>query len=378
MIHYLDNTATTPLCQEAIFRMTEYMKSDFGNPSSLHLLGINASVKLEKCRGEIADKLGCDKNEIYFTSCGSESNNTAIFGAVKAKRRDGNRIVTTATEHHSVLNCMEQLEKDGFEVIYLTPDEKGKISEEKIFSAVTKETILVSIMAVNNETGAVNPVECIKRAVKNAGSQALIHIDGVQAFGKTDLSPLKNGADLITVSAHKIHGPKGIGALYIKKGVRILPLILGGGQEKGLRSGTESTLLIEGFAGAASALPNQKKAAEQVAELNRYLREKLSEIDGVTVNSPDDGLPYILNFSCEGIRSETMLHHLERSGVFVSSGSACAKGEKSHVLRSMGLSDKRIDSALRVSFSRFSTKDDIDALVSGIKDGFNKLTRSKR
>ncbi len=358
--------------------MTEYMKSDFGNPSSLHLLGINASVKLEKCRGEIADKLGCDKNEIYFTSCGSESNNTAIFGAVKAKRRDGNRIVTTATEHHSVLNCMEQLEKDGFEVIYLTPDEKGKISEEKIFSAVTKETILVSIMAVNNETGAVNPVECIKRAVKNAGSQALIHIDGVQAFGKTDLSPLKNGADLITVSAHKIHGPKGIGALYIKKGVRILPLILGGGQEKGLRSGTESTLLIEGFAGAASALPNQKKAAEQVAELNRYLREKLSEIDGVAVNSPDDGLPYILNFSCEGIRSETMLHHLERSGVFVSSGSACAKGEKSHVLRSMGLSDKRIDSALRVSFSRFSTKDDIDALVSGIKDGFNKLTRSKR
>ncbi len=378
MIHYLDNTATTPLCQEAICAMTDYMKSDFGNPSSLHMLGINASVRIDNCRKIIADRLGCDKNEIYFTSCGSESNNTAIFGAVKAKHRDGNRIVTTATEHHSVLNCMEQLEKDGFEVIYLAPDSDGKISEEKIFNAVTKETILVSIMAVNNETGAINPVDCIKKAVKSAGSSALIHIDGVQAFGKIDLSPIKNGADLITVSAHKIHGPKGIGALYVKKGVRILPLILGGGQEKGLRSGTESTLLIEGFAGAVSALPNYKKTNDRISELNRYLRERLAETDGVTVNSHQSGLPYILNFSCEGIRSETMLHHLERSEVYVSSGSACAKGEKSHVLKAMGLPDSRIDSAIRVSFSRFTTVDDIDALIDGIKDGFNKLTRSKR
>ncbi len=378
MIHYLDNTATTPLCQEAICAMTDYMQSDFGNPSSLHLLGINASVKLDACRKTIADKLGCDKNEKYFTSCGSESNNTAIFGAVNAKRRDGNRIVTTATEHHSVLHCMQQLEKDGFEVVYLSPDENGRISEEKIFSAVTKETILVSIMAVNNETGAVNPTEVIKRAVKSADSTALIHIDGVQGFGKIDLSPLKNGADLVTISAHKIHGPKGIGALYIRKGVRILPLILGGGQERGMRSGTESTLLAEGFAAAVSALPSCKTALAHAEKLNRCLREKISEIDGVAVNSPDDGLPYILNFSCEGIRSETMLHHLEQSEIYVSSGSACAKGEKSHVLKAMGLPDKRIDSAVRVSFSRFTSDADIDALVAGIKDGINKLTRSKR
>ncbi len=378
MIHYLDNSATTPLCQEAIFRMTEYMQTDFGNPSSLHTLGINASVKLEKCRRTIADKLGCDKDELYFTSCGSEGNNLAVFGAVKAKRRDGNRIVTTATEHPSVANCMKQLENEGFEVIYLTPDSDGKISEEKIFAAVTKGTILVSIMAVNNETGAKMPIESIKRAVTAAGSDALIHIDGVQAFGKIDLSPLKNHADLITVSAHKIHGPKGIGALYIRKGVRILPLILGGGQEKGIRSGTESTLLAEGFAGAVSALPSYKASYAHAEKLNRYLRARLSEIDGVTVNSTEDALPYVLNFSCEGIRSETMLHHLERSEVYVSSGSACAKGERSYVLKAMGLSDRIIDSAIRVSLSRFSTEDDIDALIAGIKDGINKLIRSKR
>lgn len=378
MIHYLDNSATTPLCQEAINRMTDYMKSDFGNPSSLHMLGIEAQVKLEKCREVVADKLLCDKRELYFTSCGSESNNTAIFGAVRAKRRDGKRIVTTAIEHHSVLNCMKQLEDDGYEVIYLTPDSDGHISEEKIASAITSDTILVSMMAVNNETGSKMPINSIYRAVKAANSNALIHIDAVQAFGKIDISPDKIHADLMTISAHKIHGPKGIGAIYIRKGVRILPHIIGGGQERGIRSGTESTILAEGFAAAVLAMPDYKHSLSCVEAFNSNLRKQLAHIDDITINSPDDALPYVLNFSCDGIRSETMLHHLERSGVYISSGSACAKGEKSHVLKAQGLSDSLLDSAIRVSFSRFNTDEDVDALVCGIKDGLNKLTRSKR
>ena len=378
MIHYLDNSATTPLCDEAIDRMTECMRGEFGNPSSLHLLGVKAEIRLQKCREEIANRLGCDKGEIYFTSCGSESNNTAIFGAVKAKRRDGKRIVTTAIEHPSVMRCMDELEKDGFEIIRLMPDASGNIPIGEIRNAITADTILVSMMAVNNETGVLLPIEEIKRAVRLSGGSAPVHIDAVQGFGKIEINPQKIGADLLSVSAHKIHGPKGIAALYVKKGVRILPLIHGGGQEKGLRSGTESTLLAEGFAAAVTALQPTRASSEKATALNRLLRDKLSQLDGVSINSPENALSYILNFSVNGIRSETMLHHLENMGVFVSSGSACAKGEKSHVLKAMGLTDSLIDSAIRVSISRFTTEEDVLALVSGIEDGINKLVRSKR
>lgn len=378
MIHYLDNSATTPLCDEAIKRMNDCMKGEFGNPSSLHLLGIKAEIRLQKCREEIASRLYCDKGEIYFTSCGSESNNLAIFGAAKAKRRDGRRIVTTAIEHPSVMRCMDELEKDGFEIIRLTPDGSGNIPVAEIQKAVTSDTILVSMMAVNNETGVLLPINEIKRAVRLSGSSALIHIDAVQGFGKIDLNPQKIGADLLSVSAHKIHGPKGIAALYVKKGVRILPLIHGGGQEKGLRSGTESTLLAEGFAAAVSALPPTRVSSEKISSLNQLLREKLAQLGGVSVNSPENALPYILNFSVEGIRSETMLHHLENMGIFVSSGSACAKGEKSHVLKAMGLTDSLIDSAIRVSLSRFTSEEDILALACGVENGITKLVRSKK
>ena len=378
MIHYLDNSATTPLCNEAIDRMTECMRGEFGNPSSLHLLGVKAEIRLQKCREEIANRLYCDKGEIYFTSCGSESNNTAIFGAVKAKRRDGKRIVTTAIEHPSVMRCMDELEKDGFEIIRLMPDQSGNIPVDEIKKAITADTILVSMMAVNNETGVLLPIEEIKRAVRLSGSTALVHIDAVQGFGKIEINPQKIGADLLSVSAHKIHGPKGIAALYVKKGVRILPLIHGGGQEKGLRSGTESTLLAEGFAAAVCALPPMRVVSEKIGGLNQLLRDKLSQLSGISVNSSENALPYILNFSVEGIRSETMLHHLENMDVFVSSGSACAKGEKSHVLKAMGLTDSLIDSAIRVSISRFTTEEDILALVNGVADGINKLVRSKR
>ena len=378
LIHYLDNSATTPLCNEAISRMTEYMNSGFGNPSSLHLLGIEAEIKLQKCREQIADRLYCDKGELYFTSCGSESNNLAIFGAARAKRRDGKRIVTTAVEHPSVMRCMDELEGDGFEIIRLSPDESGNIPVSALESAVTADTILVSMMAVNNETGALLPINEIKKAVRLSGSSALVHIDAVQAFGKLDINPQKLGADLVSISAHKIHGPKGIGALYVKKGVRILPLIHGGGQEKGLRSGTESTILCEGFAAAVKALPQTRVSAEKTEALNNLLRTELEKIEGIRINSPENALPYILSFSVEGIRSETMLHHLENLGVFVSSGSACAKGERSHVLKAMGLTDSLIDSAIRVSISRFTSEDDLLALINGIKDGINKLVRRKR
>ncbi len=378
MSHYLDNSATTPLCEEAKKRITEYMQTDFGNPSSLHLLGINAQIKLDTCRSTVAEKLGCDKKEIYFTSCGSESNNTAIFGAAEAKKRDGKHIVTTAIEHPSVLECMKRLEADGYEVTYLLPDSDGAVPIDSIAKAVRPDTILVSIMAVNNETGAVMPIQSVKRAIKSGGSNALLHIDAVQAFGKIEISAEKLGADLISISAHKIHGPKGIGALYIRRGVRILPLIVGGGQERGLRSGTESTLLCEGFAAAVAALPPVKTAAERMLALNRMLRNVLGGLDGIRINSPETALPYILNLSCDGIRSETMLHHLEQSGVYVSSGSACAKGEKSHVLKAQGLDSRVIDSAIRVSMSRFTNESDIAALVDGITDGMKKLTRSKK
>jgi cysteine desulfurase len=376
-IHYLDNSATTSVCRRASQRMKDYMDSCFGNPSSLHGLGIDAQVRYEDCVRTIAGEFGCDEREIYLTSCGTESNNTAVFGAVGALRRRGNRIVTTAVEHHSVLLPMQELEKRGFDVVYLSPDKDGKFTDEAIAGAVTPDTILVSMMAVNNETGAVLPVSRLRAAVRAAGSEALIHCDAVQALGKIDISPDRLGADLVSVSAHKIHGPKGIGALYIRRGCRIVPLMFGGGQGRGMRPGTESTLLAEGFAGAVEALPDKKSALERAAALRGRLISGLKELSGVTVNSPEDALPYVVNFSVGGVRSETMLHFLEQRQVYVSSGSACAKGEQSHVLSAYGLSRGLSDSAIRASFSYDSTEEDVDALLDGVKAGLLTLKRRK-
>lgn len=376
-IHYLDNSATTPLCEEAKRAVVAYADECFGNPSSLHRLGAQALIRLDNARSTVARAIGCEPRELYFTSCGSESNNTAVFGAARAKQRDGRHIVTTAMEHPSVLRCMAELEKEGFSVTYLKPDADGNISPQAIGEAVRADTVLVSMMYVNNETGAVLPVPSVKPALKAVGSRALVHSDCVQAFGKLPVRPETLGADLISVSGHKVHAPKGVGALYISRNARILPLIYGGGQERGMRSGTESTLLIEAFAAAVRSLPPCGESAERLSALWRDARQRLIALDGVVINSPDNALPYILNFSVTGIRSEVMMHHLESRDVFVSSGSACAKGGVSHVLAAQGIERSRADSAIRASFSRFTDAEDIDALVSAVADGISSLKRKK-
>lgn len=374
---YLDNSATTVTCAEAAKTALKMMTSVYGNPSSLHSKGFEASAELERARLTCAEILGCESEEVYFTSGGTESNNTAIFGAAKALRRRGNKIVTTALEHSSVIEAVRELEKEGFEAVYLEPDKNGRVSPEAIKNAVDEKTVLVSIMYVNNEIGSVQPVETVRRIIDRAKSPALFHVDAVQAFGKIPVKPKKLGIDLLSASSHKIHGPKGAGILYVRKGARILPLHYGGEQEKKIRPGTEPVSLICAMAEAIRQLPDMNGELHQIRELNEYLREKLSSIENVHINSHRECLPYIINFSAEGIRSETMLHHLAQHGIYVSSGSACAKGKKSHVLAALGLSQSLADSALRVSFSRYNTADDIDELVKEINNANITLARSR-
>ena len=371
--HYLDNSATTRVLPEAARKAAEVMVEEYGNPSSLHTRGFRARQELEASRKTVAARLGVKPEELYFTSGGTEGNNLALFGAALAKKRQGNRIVTTLAEHDSVLGAGGELEKQGFEVVRLRPDSEGHLSEEQLFDAVNEKTILVSMMLVNNETGAVFPVSAAARAIRRKKAPALLHTDAVQAFGKLEFSPAKLGADLCTVSAHKVHGPKGVGALYVSKSARILPHTFGGGQEKGLRPGTESVPLICAFGEAVRLLPKASEAGPEMERLNGLLRGKLRELPEVTVNSPEDGLPYILNFSAGRVRAETMLHFLAEQNIFVSSGSACGRAKPSHVLEAMGLPKERISSALRVSFSRFSEEDDVLALAEALKKGLRTL-----
>ena len=371
--HYLDNSATTRVLPEAARKAAEVMVEEYGNPSSLHTRGFRARQELEASRETVAARLGAKPEELYFTSGGTEGNNLALFGAALAKKRQGNRIVTTLAEHDSVLGTVGELEKQGFEVVRLRPDSEGHLSEEQLFDAVNEKTILVSMMLVNNETGAVFPVSAAARAIRRKKAPALLHTDAVQAFGKLEFSPAKLGADLCTVSAHKVHGPKGVGALYVSKSARILPHTFGGGQEKGLRPGTESVPLICAFGEAVRLLPKASEAGPEMERPNGLLRGKLRELPEVTVNSPEDGLPYILNFSAGRVRAETMLHFLAEQNIFVSSGSACGRAKPSHVLEAMGLPKERISSALRVSFSRFSEEDDVLALAEALKKGLRTL-----
>lgn len=365
---YLDNSATTRVCREAVDAMLPVLTDNFGNPSAVHARGVRAKTALETARGRIADALSCAPEEVYFSHSGTLANNTAIFGAAEMKKRAGNRIVTTALEHPSVSNCMARLEERGFEVIRLKPAAGGAFAPEDLLRAVNKNTILVSCMLVNNETGAINPVELLQKAVKRAGAPALIHVDAIQGFGKLPVKPGKIGADLLTISGHKIHGPKGVGALYIRKGVQIRPYIVGGGQENGLFSGTEPLPAIVGFGAAAAALPDVNRTLERMQDLRRYAVEQLKAIPSVAINSPADGLPYILNLSVAGIPSQVLINYLSERGIYVSAGSACKKGHRSEVLSVMGLPPARIDSAIRVSMSRYTTREELDAFVSEIKN----------
>lgn len=374
---YLDNSATTKVCEEAAKAALELMTVCYGNPSSLHTMGVRAETAMTRARRIVAQAMGAQEKNIVFTSGGTESNNLALFGAAYARQKRGKRIVTTAVEHHSVLYTAQQLEKEGFEVIYLKPRRDGHIREEDVFEAINRDTILVSMMAVNNETGAIFPVKAAAAAIKRAGAPALLHVDAVQAFGKLPLRPAKMGIDLMSISGHKIHAPKGIGALYIGNGVHLVPRVFGGGQEQNIRPGTESVPLIGALGAAVEALPSVAQEEAAMRALNRSLREKLAAFPDVVIHSPEDGLPCILNFSAGTVRAETMLHFLASRGIYVSSGSACAKSARSHVLTAMGLPQKEIDSALRVSFSRYNTEEDVAALVAALEEGLRTLARAR-
>ena len=378
MTAYLDNSATTKPSKACVDAINKMLTESWGNPSSLHALGVSSAKEIILARSAVAESLGAEKEEIYFTSGVTEANNLALFGAVKAKKRLGNRIVTTAIEHESVLQSAQELEKQGFEVIYIQPDKYGFISEEQIKEAVNDKTILVSIMYINNEAGSVMPVEKIRRIVTKAGSPALIHIDCVQAYGKIPINVKKLDADLVTVSAHKIHGPKGVGALYVNKAANLtnqnFARTFGGEQERKVRPGTEAAPLIAGFAAAVKELDLSKQQKDKIKELNAYAKAGLSEIDGIKFNSSENASPYIINIYVPTfMRSQTILQELSSNyNVYVSNGSACAKGKKSHVLSAMGLSNEALDKSIRISFSRYNTKEEVDLFVNALKELIEK------
>ncbi|MBR6392634.1 MAG: cysteine desulfurase [Eubacterium sp.] len=371
---YLDNSATTAPEKAVADKIYEMLTEKFGNPSSFHRAGLDAYAEVKTARAAIAKALSCEEEEIVFTSGGTEANNLAVFGAAEALKRRGNRIVTTEIEHESVLEAVNELEMQGFEVIRLAPDKEGNITPTQLEEAINEKTILVSVMYVNNEVGSILPVTAIQKAVKKAGAPALIHLDCVQAFGKLPVKPKKLGADLVTVTAHKIHGPKGTGALYIKKGARIVPRQHGGAQERKIRPGTEAAPLIAGFGKAVELFPDLKAQNEKISELNAYAKNELSQIEGLKFNSGESASGYILNiFVPSFMTSQTLVQHLSSQyGICVSSGSACAKGKKSHVLTAMRLDDRTIEHSLRISFSRFTTKEEIDALARALKETVQK------
>ena len=374
---YLDNSATTCLCSSAKERMVEAINKYYGNPSSLHSVGTASQRQLDAARAAVAKSLSCETEEIVFTNSGTLANNAAVFGAVHALRRRGNRIVTTCVEHPSVSECMAQLEKEGFEVIYLKVDKYGKINKSELMQAVNSKTILVSLMYVNNEVGSIMPIETARLAVKKAGAPALIHCEAVQAYGKLPIKPSRLGVDLMSASAHKINGPKGVGFLYVRKGVRLTPYIFGGGQEGKIYSGTQPMPAILGLQGAVEELPDLTAQLEKTTALRDYLVQEARKINGIVINSGEDALPYIVNISAIGHPSQTMLNYLSDSGVYVSGGSACSKGHRSRVLTAMGLEPERIDSALRISFSRFTTREEIDMFLCALENGVNTLRKKK-
>lgn len=368
-IAYLDNSATTRVCDEAIEAAVEMMNINYGNPSSLHSMGVNAEKTLSLAKSIIGETLGCERSNIIFTSGGTESNNIAIFGAVKKKKRQGNKIITTTIEHPSVLNCFKELEKD-FEVVYISPDKNKTIPISRFQEEIDENTILVSSMLVNNETGEILPTKYIKDIIKAKSSPALFHIDAVQGFLKMPFMPSSYGADLVSISSHKVHGMKGTGALYIKDKNIISPTIFGGGQEQNIRSGTQNMPGIAAFAAASKkGYENLKENYSYLKELKSYLIERLKELPDIVINSPSQSANHILNISVLNLQSEVMLHHLESMGIFVSAGSACSSKNKgkSHVLTSMGLDNERINSALRISLCADNDKDDIDMFINGLK-----------
>ncbi len=377
-IVYLDNASTTKTDDGIASKIAETLCSNYGNPSSLHSMGIEAGKIIKQATEKINKSLGGKKGRLYFTSGGTEANNLAIFGAVKVRARNGKTVVTSTTEHSSVTDSFKELSKQGYNVLTVAPKD-GIIQKEDILNTITEDTILASFILVNNETGAILSAEGLVSAIKRKAPNCLVHIDAVGAVGKERVNLSKLSADYVSFSGHKIYAPKGIGAFWVKEGVRILPCLFGGEQQEKIRPGTENVAYIEALGTATElAISSFDENYNNTLQLNNYLKEKLKALDFININSEENASPYILNFSVDGIRSETLLHFLADKGVYISSGSACKKGESSHVLKSLGLDNDRVDSAVRVSFGKHNVLEDVDILVDGIVEARQRLKLKKR
>lgn len=373
---YLDNSATTKPYQEVVDKMVLALTTQYGNPSSIYKKGIEVEREIKEIRRNIARSLGAKETEIYFTSGGTECNNTIIRSVAKLNKKTKNHIISTVIEHPSVLNTLKDLEADGFEVTYLPVGKDGKISLENLKNAIKKETILVSVMHVNNEIGTIQPIEEIGKYLKSLDEKVYFHVDGVQSYAKIKFRPSRYNIDFMSVSGHKLHGPKGIGFMYVKENNRIKPLLTGGGQEIGIRSGTENVPGIYGI-GEAVRILNQdlEGTIDKIRGLRDLLKEEiLANIDNVKINSPEDGVCHVLNVSFRGVRGEVLLHYLEQKEIYVSTGSACSSKKKgSHVLNAIGLTPDEIEGAIRFSLSDLNTKEEIMQTVEVLKESVSDL-----
>ena len=377
MFHYLDNAATTQTRPEAAQAAVTAMTEEWGNPSSRYAFGQEASGRLKEHRAQVAAGLGCRPEEVYFLSCGTEGDNWAIAAAVEKNRRKGKHIITTAIEHAAVLEPIRELERQGYEVTWLQPDQQGIITAEQVEAALRPDTILVAMMLVNNELGTVLPVAETARAIRAARCPALLHCDAVQGFLKVPFTPEGLGVDTLAVSGHKVHAPKGIGALYIRRGLKLPPLIRGGGQEEGLRSGTEPTAQTAAFAAAVEAgRASLERDLAHMRELKDYAARALREqVPGLELIGAGTA-PHILPVTLPGYKSEVVLRFLSDRGIYVSSGSACHKGKPSHVYAALKLPKPQLDGILRISFSYDTAREDVDALVQGLKEAQAQLFTS--
>lgn len=367
---YLDNSATTLPDPDVVAAMVDMMTTTYGNPSSLHKKGLLAEKEIDKARERVAKSLGVKKTEIVFTSGGTEANNLAIFGVAEQYASRGKHIITTKIEHPCVYDAVQELAERGYEVTYLPVSAEGIIHVDDLKRAFREDTILVSVMYVNNETGAIQPIEKIGAFLKDK-RKTLFHVDAVQAWGKLPIKIKESSIDLLTVSAHKIHGPKGVGALFVRDGVKLTPQVFGGGQERGVRSGTENAPGIVGMGVAAERASRElKSATAQMRELRDVLIEKIrAEIPDSRINTPAQAAPHVVNASFPGVRGEVLVHALETNGVFVSTGSACSSREKiySRVLKAMGLPERELEGSIRLSLSSATTREEIETAVEHLK-----------
>lgn len=371
---YLDNASTTPVCEECAEIAYSIMKDHYGNPSSTHTLGRDAASILKNARGQVSAALGCKPQEVYFTSCGSESDNWAILRGARLRSHEGKHIISSQIEHDAVRKSLDYLESEGYEITRLKPDQTGSIHIQDVLEQVRSDTILVSLMMVNNETGAITDIDSIARQVHAVNPRILVHTDAVQAFMKIPFSAKKMDVDMISISGHKIHAPKGIGALYIRSGIKLPSYILGGGQENGMRAGTEALPQIAAFGLACEIAKKGFKAytaaiRERKDTVSRLLAEEVPE---AVILSGD--APHILSISLPGWRSEVLMNFMEAQGVYVSRSSACKKGARSHVLEAIGLEPEVIDGAIRVSFSRYNTPEDCEGFISCLKQARDQLS----